>query len=159
MAGMTSDDMRLAGRVLEAMRLRDAQVGFVEALQAEAAASPPGRRAALAEAEAKVEELEGRLARTLRRVRIKADTPRELVEMVAEERMNRFGMDEWIERIHGLTGERLGVIWLYRWLAGDPPTSMASADARMRRVLMREDAAAGPGPQRGLERDTGPMAG
>ncbi|MCP1558868.1 UNVERIFIED_ORG: hypothetical protein M2438_002958 [Methylobacterium sp. SuP10 SLI 274] len=36
---------------------------------------------------------------------------------------------------------RVGVIWLYRWFAGDPPTSMASADARMRRILMREDAA------------------
>ena len=53
MVVMTAEDMRLAGRVMEAMRLRDAQVGYVEALQAEAAASPPGRPAALAEAEAK----------------------------------------------------------------------------------------------------------
>ena len=85
MAEMTPEDMRLAGRVLEALRLRDSNVGYIESLKAEAAASPPGRPWAIAEAEARAAELEGRLSRVLRRVQVKDNTPEPLVRLVAEE--------------------------------------------------------------------------
>lgn len=82
---MTTEDMRLAGRVLEALRLRDAHAGYVDILRAEAAASPPGRPAAMVEAEIEAGKLAARLSRALRRVQVKDDTPPELVRLFAEE--------------------------------------------------------------------------
>ncbi|MFH6786667.1 hypothetical protein [Methylobacterium sp. MA0201] len=83
---MDRDDMRLAGRVLEALRLRDAHAGYVEMLRAEAASAPPGRPGAMAEAQVKAAALDARLSRVLRRVQVKDDTPEPLVRLVAEER-------------------------------------------------------------------------
>ncbi len=86
MAGMDRDDMRLAGRVMEALRLRDAHAGYMEMLRAGAAASPPGRPGAIAEAQVKAADLDACLSRVLRRVQVKDDTPEPLVRLVAEER-------------------------------------------------------------------------
>ncbi|SFT29397.1 hypothetical protein [Methylobacterium sp. yr668] len=145
---MDREDMRVAARVQETLRMLEAERGSILLLQTQIRTKPPGRPWHLDRSLKEEARLQALLTRQLRKVRVMPATPYELAVLAAGERIGRLGVQAWCNRVRKSGGPPIAVATAIDFGFGvfDPGTIQAK---RMVRALIAEDA------ERGLESATG----